>query len=123
MRVVKMLLKNICQPASWAVLLVICVSSASASTDPSWFANLFKNRSIQEKFNSFFAVKKVIECNIPNQVAKGFCVESEKCPNFGKLLSSPNSTISRLSFVKQLNCAEVSDKSLICCPMNNGAYV
>lgn len=120
MHVVKMLLKNICQPICWTLLLVICLSSASADT--SWFANLFKHRSIEEKFNSFFTVKKVIECNIPNQVAKGFCVESEKCPNFGKLLSSANATISRLSFVKQLNCAEVSDKSLICCPSNNGQY-
>ena len=114
-----MLLRNIHHlPKSCVLLLVLCVVCASADT--SWFANLFKHRSIQDNFNSFFAVEKVIECNIPNQLTKGFCTESEKCTAYGKLFNT--TSISRLSFVKQLNCDQVSDKSQICCPNNNGNY-
>lgn len=53
-------------------------------------------------------------CKIPNQTENGTCKIREECPAYNDLFA--NTTSSRISFIKRLNCKDILSETMICCP-------
>lgn len=85
----------------WILALLVAIGNTSSQEVPSTVEN---------------------NCDIPHEVEKGVCVSEEECPAFANITKGDAfGSVSRLSFVKDLQCSLDDEESGICCP-RSGTY-
>lgn len=62
-------------------------------------------------------------CDIPNESAKGLCKDPVDCSAFQQINDvSSISNVSRLSFLKKIQCLDEEGEGKICCPRDGALY-